>query len=97
MEKFFITGGQPLQGEIAVNGAKNAVLPLIAATLLTDEECVLTNVPGLADVTTMIEIVNRLGARTVDLTSRPNREAANRLYHRLGFVERATNVYRYGG
>jgi ribosomal protein S18 acetylase RimI-like enzyme len=40
---------------------------------------------------------NRLGARTVDLTSRPNREAANRLYHRLGFVERATNVYRYGG
>jgi ribosomal protein S18 acetylase RimI-like enzyme len=35
------------------------------------------------------------GARTVDLTSRPSREAANRLYRRLGFVERATNVYRY--
>lgn len=44
-----------------------------------------------------VEEANRLGARTVDLTSRPNREAANRLYRRLGFVERATNVYRYGG
>jgi ribosomal protein S18 acetylase RimI-like enzyme len=36
-----------------------------------------------------------VGARTVDLTSRPSREAANRLYRRLGFVERATNVYRF--
>ena len=36
-----------------------------------------------------------VGARTVDLTSRPSREAANRLYQRLGFVERATNVYRF--
>jgi ribosomal protein S18 acetylase RimI-like enzyme len=44
-----------------------------------------------------LEEASRLGARTVDLTSRPNREAANRLYRRLGFVERATNVYRYGG
>jgi ribosomal protein S18 acetylase RimI-like enzyme len=44
-----------------------------------------------------VEEANRLGARTVDLTSRPNREVANRLYRRLGFVERATNVYRYGG
>ena len=44
-----------------------------------------------------VDEANRLGARTVDLTSRPNREAANRLYRRLGFVERATNVYRYGG
>lgn len=44
-----------------------------------------------------VDEANRLGALTVDLTSRPNREAANRLYRRLGFVERATNVYRYGG
>jgi ribosomal protein S18 acetylase RimI-like enzyme len=38
-----------------------------------------------------------LGARTLDLTSRPSREAANRLYQRLGFVQRETNVYRYDG
>ena len=44
-----------------------------------------------------LEIAERLGARSVDLTSRPSREAANRLYQRLGFVQRDTNVYRYGG
>ena len=42
-----------------------------------------------------LEIARRAGARTVDLTSRPSREAANRLYQRLGFVERDTNVYRF--
>lgn len=44
---------------------------------------------------TAIEVAERRGARTVDLTSRPSREAANRLYRRIGFVERETNVYRY--
>lgn len=44
-----------------------------------------------------LELAEQLGARTVDLTSRPSREAANRLYRRLGFVERETNVYRYAG
>ena len=44
-----------------------------------------------------LETAERLGARSVDLTSRPSREAANRLYRRLGFVQRETNVYRYGG
>jgi ribosomal protein S18 acetylase RimI-like enzyme len=42
-----------------------------------------------------LELARRLGARTVDLTSRPSREAANRLYQRIGFVQRETNVYRY--
>ncbi|MEZ5142456.1 MAG: GNAT family N-acetyltransferase [Acidimicrobiales bacterium] len=43
-----------------------------------------------------LERAQAVGARTVDLTSRPSREAANRLYQRIGFVERDTNVYRYG-
>jgi ribosomal protein S18 acetylase RimI-like enzyme len=42
-----------------------------------------------------LDVARSLGARTVDLTSRPSREAANRLYQRLGFVPRQTNVYRY--
>lgn len=42
-----------------------------------------------------IDHARRAGARTVDLTSRPNREAANRLYRRIGFLPRETNVYRY--
>jgi len=44
-----------------------------------------------------IELATNLGAKTIDLTSRPSREAANRLYKRLGFVARETNVYRYEG
>lgn len=44
-----------------------------------------------------IRLANQRGARTVDLTSRPSREAANRLYQRLGFVQRETNVYRFDG
>ena len=44
-----------------------------------------------------IDVAAERGARTVDLTSRPSREAANRLYQRLGFVPRDTNVYRYQG
>jgi ribosomal protein S18 acetylase RimI-like enzyme len=42
-----------------------------------------------------LDAASAAGARTVDLTSRPSREAANRLYQRLGFIERETNVYRY--
>lgn len=42
-----------------------------------------------------VDLANSLGARTVDLTSRPTREAANRLYKRIGFVQRDTNVYRF--
>jgi hypothetical protein len=42
-----------------------------------------------------VELAESLGAKTVDLTSRPMREAANRLYKRIGFVQRDTNVYRY--
>ena len=44
-----------------------------------------------------LEVAARRGARTVDLTSRPSREAANRLYQRIGFVQRETNVYRFSG
>jgi ribosomal protein S18 acetylase RimI-like enzyme len=52
---------------------------------------------GVANALTQAAIVEarRLGAKTIDLTSRPSREAANRLYQRIGFVQRDTNVYRY--
>ncbi|MEX0768146.1 MAG: GNAT family N-acetyltransferase [Microthrixaceae bacterium] len=50
---------------------------------------------GEALNTAAISLAEQLGAKTVDLTSRPSREAANRLYRRLGFVQRETNVYRY--
>ena len=61
-DKFIIEGGQPLRGEIHVGGNKNAVLPMIAAALLTDEEVVLENVPQILDVKTMLLILEHVGA-----------------------------------
>lgn len=57
-----IRGGQPLRGEVTISGAKNAALPALAATLLTSDECALRNVPDLADVATMVELLRALGA-----------------------------------
>lgn len=62
MDYFVIRGGQPLQGRIAISGAKNAALPILAASLLTSEELRLQNVAHLNDITTMIELLGALGA-----------------------------------
>lgn len=59
--KIQIDGGVALNGEVAVSGAKNAVLPILAATLLADEPVTLANVPHLRDVTTMVELLGRMG------------------------------------
>ena len=62
MESLMIKGGVPLSGEVQVSGAKNAVLPILAATLLTAEPCVIRRVPDLSDVRYMCEILRWLGA-----------------------------------
>ncbi|HEY2133323.1 MAG TPA: UDP-N-acetylglucosamine 1-carboxyvinyltransferase [Acetobacteraceae bacterium] len=69
MDKFRIRGGQPLSGEIAIGGAKNAGLPLMAAGLLTDERLTLTNVPLLADVLTMSALLAQHGIAVEKLTN----------------------------
>lgn len=56
-----ITGGQPMQGEVTVQGAKNSALPMMAATILCKGQCVLHNVPRLTDVWAASRILNRLG------------------------------------
>ena len=61
MSKFIINGGKKLKGEIKVVGSKNAALPLIAASLLTNEECTIENVPEISDVETMLKILTELG------------------------------------
>jgi len=57
-----ITGGVPLDGEIWISGAKNAVLPILVASLLGDEPSTISNVPHLQDVTTTMELLGRMGA-----------------------------------
>ena len=61
MEKLIIEGERPLKGEVKISGSKNAALPIMAATLLTDEPCVLRNVPQLRDTKTMIALLESLG------------------------------------
>lgn len=67
MDKLQIQGGIPLEGEVKISGAKNATLPILAATLLADGPVSIGNVPHLQDVTTMIELLGRMGVSvTVD-------------------------------
>ena len=67
MDRLHIQGGKPLEGEGRVSGAKNASLPILAATLLASEPVAVGNVPHLQDVTTMIELLGRMGVTvTVD-------------------------------
>ncbi len=66
MDRIRIRGGRPLNGDIRISGAKNAALPLMAAALLTDETLRLSNLPHLADITTMATLLAQLGA-TINL------------------------------
>ena len=67
MAKIIINGGDVLNGEVQISGAKNAVLPILCATILADEPVTLSNVPHLHDVTTTISLLGALGAKiTVD-------------------------------
>lgn len=62
MDSFLIKGGVPLRGEVEISGSKNAALPIMAATLLTDEPCVIRHVPDLSDTRFMAQILESLGA-----------------------------------
>lgn len=62
-ERFVVQGGRRLQGELTIRGAKNAVLPLLAACMLAEDEVVLENCPNLADVDNMLRIVRSLGCQ----------------------------------
>jgi len=61
MDKLQISGGKPLNGEVRISGAKNSALPILAATLLADEPVTVGNLPHLHDITTMIELLGRMG------------------------------------
>ena len=65
MDKLLITGGIPLSGEIRISGAKNAALPILAATLLAETSSYVNNVPHLQDVTTMMNLLGRMGVELI--------------------------------
>lgn len=63
MDKLVIRGGQPLQGEARISGAKNAALPILCAALLSAEPLTLTNVPQLQDIATMLKLLTQMGVK----------------------------------
>lgn len=69
MDKIKIKGGRQLNGEIFISGAKNAALPLICASLLTDETVTLTNMPILSDIKSMNLLLEQLGTQIDSLTT----------------------------
>ena len=67
MAKYIVEQSGPLRGEVQISGAKNAVLPLMAAALLSEEECVIRDVPDLRDVSLMREILSSLGSQIEEI------------------------------
>jgi UDP-N-acetylglucosamine 1-carboxyvinyltransferase len=65
MAKILISGGAPLNGDVGISGAKNAVLPILASCLLADEPVTISNVPHLHDVTTTMELLGQMGVQLV--------------------------------
>ena len=61
MDKIQVFGGYPLNGTVYISGAKNAALPAIAASLLTDAPCAIHNVPDLLDIKTMVKLLDYMG------------------------------------
>lgn len=68
MEKIVINGGAPLYGEVAINGAKNAALPILLASILTRDKCVIEHLPAISDVALALEILRSMGAGIKMLT-----------------------------
>jgi UDP-N-acetylglucosamine 1-carboxyvinyltransferase len=91
MDQIRIRGGVPLDGTIAIGGAKNAALPLMAASLLTADPLVLGNVPALADIATMAQLLDQHG---VEIAIRGNGAAAGRVAElRAGDIASTTAPY----
>ena len=77
MEELTVKGGRPLYGTVRVSGAKNAALPLIFATILTEEECIIENVPMIRDVEISLDILRAMGLRCIFLRARRFRSVRN--------------------
>ena len=69
-EKFVIEGGKKLEGEIEVRGSKNAAGALVAAVLLTEQDCILDNLPLVSDILNLIEILEEIGVEVEWLEKR---------------------------
>ena len=83
MEKYIIEGGRPLYGEVEIQSAKNAVLPLLAASILTDEKIVLHKCPKISDVINMVGILGELGCKAEFVGDSLSIESADAANHEI--------------
>ena len=94
MDKIIVEGGKRLHGELTLSGAKNAALPILAATLLTDETSVIENVPPLRDVFSMLKLLKSLGVRYTfeneTITIKPSRSLKHTASYKLVSTMRAS-------
>lgn len=63
MEQYIMKGGNPLVGEVTISGAKNAALGILAASIMTDEEVLIENLPDVRDINVLLEAIEEIGAR----------------------------------
>ncbi|MBR4592174.1 MAG: UDP-N-acetylglucosamine 1-carboxyvinyltransferase, partial [Elusimicrobiaceae bacterium] len=85
MDRFLIHGGKKLQGTVQISGSKNAALPILVATLLTDEKCILHRVPNLRDVRTTLKILEYLGKKITYQNNTVTVEAQGQLKNNLPY------------
>ncbi len=81
MDKIVIYGGKKLNGEVKISGAKNSALPILFATLLTDDKCKIKNVPVLADIKTTVDFLNFIGKKTLRKGNIVSCEKSSKLNH----------------
>jgi UDP-N-acetylglucosamine 1-carboxyvinyltransferase len=93
MDRIRIRGGRQLKGEIAISGSKNASLPLMVASLLTDQKLTLHNVPRLADISTMIQLLRQHGVEIETTTGENGHSHGTTLQLRAGKVTSTTAPY----
>ena len=67
MDKFIVKGGRRLTGEVTISGAKNATVAILPAVILSDEPCVIENVPSISDVTISLRILSEMGAEVTNI------------------------------
>ena len=94
MRRLVIYGGKPLYGTIGVQGSKNAALPILAATLLTDEVCEIRNCPDLTDIHAKLPPPSRAGAHPADKPKRRGRRKLPRAEQGQRHRERKQHVRR---
>ena len=81
MQKLEINGGKKISGSIKISGSKNATLPILASTILTDKKVTLTNIPIVKDVETMINLLKTLGSKIkLDKNNKKIEKSATRTF-----------------